>query len=150
MFEECLAMVRCDHNHRLVKNPLGPKAIHKHTDILIHPVQRTVVDVRERAAVFGRRLVVEVLVNIHVVQIEKEPLIAIPSQELHPGLGRIKIRARKPMARRTVPASPIGGPVGRGPIVEIKTSIKTEIVGHPAVAPNSGRSEFFVLKDLCG
>jgi hypothetical protein len=91
---EGLAVVGSDHDDRLLREAAMVELLEEPPDVAIGPVDRGVVGIRDARAEaeVGRLLVEQVLMDVHVVDVGEEALVAVAAQELERRLGSVEIR----------------------------------------------------------
>ena len=145
---EGLPVVRDQDDERVVEVAEVFEMAEEELQHAIGPADRVVVDVRVLDAEEGGLLIVEVLVDVHPVQVQEPALLAPHPQELHGGGDRSLVGAGPrdrgvlaPGARRQRSLD--------GPLVHLEALVESKGRGDPAVAVEADGLESVVPQDLC-
>jgi hypothetical protein len=145
--EEGLAVVRSDGDDRVVELAEFGEGLEQDPDRAVGPADRVVVDVRVGGAEERGLFVVDVLVEVHQVQVEEPAPLAVDAQELDGGFDQAFVGTLFAECRVFAPNLRWQGPRD-GALVDLEALVEAEGRGDPAVAIEPDRLEARFAQNL--
>ncbi len=146
-----LAVVRSDHDDGLVSQSVLVQRCENLIDLTVGPVDRVVVQIGIARPEDRRLLVGEILMRIHVVDVEKETIHTIRAKEFGGAFRRVHVGSfdlRIGILRVATNAMDQRSELGL--VVDLESLLKSERRRDPSVAPDSRRHESGIGEDLGG
>ena len=147
---ERFPVVRGDHDHRALQDVGVAQRLEKPTDQPVRPVDRLVVGVGVAGPEDRRDVVVDVLMHVHVVQVEQEALVRVLRDEVGGGDRQILVGSRQRARRRVLAMHADALRAGHRLQVHVEALGEAEVGLDPAIPPHAVGAVAGLLEQLGG